>query len=180
MFGFYNKNQRHSAIGFQNDMKKLWQENSEAVVQLINHAVVQNETAQQWGTALANNQQKVANGIIFFCGEKENLTRLFNQFIQYIEEAIDTFMWRKDAGKFRERWCLKADELSNMLHGLNEWNVRGYFYKQIFLIESIIKAFIKRNVEAIKYYRQELINNNTNLSITFTNGIISDNAKIFY
>lgn len=178
MFNFY-RNQRHSARKFQNDMKKLWEENSEAIVQLINHAVVEDETAQQWGIALANNQQKIANGIIYFCKEKK-ISTLFNELLQFIGESIDVFTFKKDAYKLRQRWYMKADELSNMLNSLSQWNVRGYFYKQILLIESLVKSFIKRNVEAIKFYREELIKNNTNLSVTFSNGIISDNAKIFF
>lgn len=178
MFRFA-QNKRQSATNFHNDMQKLWQDNSEAVVQLINHAVAQTDSAYQWGITLSNNQQKIANGIIFYCGEKEQVSNLFNQFIQYIGQAIDVFVWKKNVGKFRERWCLKADELSNLLNSLNQWNVRGYFYKQIFLVESLIKSFMKRDVEAVKFYRQELLKNNLSLSIILTNGIISDNAKSF-
>lgn len=173
------RNKRHSALKFQEDMKSLWAENSESVVQLINHAVFEAPTAIKWGTTLANNQQRIANGIVYFCGEKERVSRLFNDLLQFIGEAIDVFVWKKNAGKLRERWFTKADELANILDSLSNWNIRGYLYKQILLIESIIKVVAKRDVGAVKFYRQELLNNNNSLSITLTNGIIKDNNKVF-
>lgn len=179
MFNFYS-NQRHSARKFQNDMKNLWEENSEATVQFINNALVGSAQTNHWSQLLANNQQRIANSIIKFYGDKEKTSALFNQFIQYIGQAIDVFMWKKNEVKFRERWYQKADEVANMLHGFNGWNVHVYFYKQIALIESLIKSFIKKNVEAIEHYRKELISNNFKLSATLSNGIISDNTKYFY
>lgn len=159
-------------------MKKYWEDNSEFTVQLINHAIAQSDTAMQWGQSLANNQQRIANAVIYFGGDKK-LSNLFNELLQFIGQAIEVFTWRKEAEKLRERWFLKADELSNELHNMSNWNVREYFYKQILLIESLVKAFRKRDIEAIKFYRAELVKNNTNLSITLANGIISDNAKLF-
>lgn len=180
MYNFYQRPQKHSAKKFQLDMKKLWEENSEAVIQFINNAIVGSPEADRWAKALANNQQRIANGIIKFCGHKEKISALFNQFIQYIAQAIDIFLWKKGALKFRQEWCSKADEISNMLHSFNEWNVRDYLYKQIFLIESLIKSLIKRNKEAIEHYREELITNNINLATTLTNGIIKDNRNLFH
>lgn len=180
MFNFYGRENRHSARKYQDDMKNLWQENSEATVQFINNALVGSAHTNHWSQLLANNQQRIANGIIKFYSDKEKISTLFNQFIQYIGQAIDVFMWKKNEVRFRERWYQKADELANMLHGFNKWNVHEYFYKQITLIESLIKSFIKKNVEAIEHYRKELISNNFKLSITISNGIISDNMKSFY
>lgn len=180
MFRFYSTNRKHSATNLHNNMKKLWEENSETVVQLINNSVAQSNSAQQWGTKLSQNQQTIANGIIKFCGEKERVSNLFNHLIQYIHGAIDVFMWKKNVVDFRKRWFEKADEICNLLNILGEWNIRSYFYNQIFLIESLIKAFMKRDVEAVKYYRKELLNNNINLSVTLTNGIIKANSILFW
>lgn len=178
MFGFHQR-KRISAVKYQQDMNKLWKENSEMVVQLINHAIVEDETARQWGARLANNQQSIANGIIYFYGEKEKISRLFNQFIQYIGEAIDVFIWNKDAVKLRIRWCKKADELSDSLHELSSWTVRSYFYGQMSLIEALIKGFKNKDMEAVKHYHQQLLNNNIDLSAEFYKGVIADNRKSF-
>lgn len=180
MFNFYGRENRHSARKYQDDMKKLWEENSEATVQFINNALVGSAQTNHWSQLLANNQQRIANGIIKFYGDKEKTSALFNQFIQYIGQAIDVFMWKKNEVKFRERWYQKADEVVNSLHSFSNWNVRDYLYKQIVLIESLIKNFIQKNVEAIEHYHKELISNNLKLSTTLSNGIISDNMKSFY
>lgn len=180
MFRFYTTHRNYSAKIFHNNMKQLWQEYSETVVQLINHSIANSDVTNQWLKKLYNTQQLIANGIIKFYGEREALSNLFNYHIHYLNEAIDIFLLKKDVGSFRKIWFGKADELSNLLDSMSEWNIRNYFYKQIFIIESMIKSFIKKDTEAIKYYREQLIINNASLSLTLTNGIIKDNSKSFY
>ena len=176
---FYNQPRKLSAKKFHYDMKLLWQQNAECTIHFINNAIVNSPETKNWSLTLVQNQQSIANGIIRFCGDREKLSYLFNQFIQPIGQAVDILVWKKDSKKLRENWYKKADELTNIIHSLSTWNVREYFYKQISLIESLIKSLDKKKKEAIAHYRNELIDNNIKLSEIFTDGIIADNKAMF-
>lgn len=176
---FRHANPRISAIKFQNDMKHLWQDNSEVTIQFISNAIVNSESTSHWSERLYQNQQKIVNGITKFCGDRKKISELFAQFIQFIGHAIDVFVWKKNTHQLREQWHNKADELINILHSLNEWQLRNYFYNKISIIEAIIKSLIKKNSESVAHYRKELISNNTNLSTALTNAIIADNRTVF-
>lgn len=171
--------QKYSRANFVNDMRRLMNENGECTFQFINHVIGESEEISKMGSALANNQQKISNTIVKFYGEKEKISSLFNELLQFIPQAIDFLKWRKEMEKLRVIWYNKSDEISTIINSLSDWNVRSYFYKQISLVESLIKGFLKRDAEAVKYFRQELINNNGLFSVILTSGIIKDKHQQF-
>lgn len=176
---FYNIQHRYSSQAYKSDMQALWKENADLSMHYINNSVNQSPTAQQWGLALNNNQQKISNGIIKFYGDSRKVSTLFLQFIQYLGEAVNVVLLKRNIKEFRKRWYAKADELSNLLDTFTVWNMRSYFYKQINIYEAIIKSFVNKDISSQNRAYNELLNNNRAIADTFSNGVINHNKNLF-
>lgn len=182
---FSQKYGRYSSHKFQEEMKKLWEENAKATYQLINHILQDSPNTQTWVSHFSNNQQRIANGVIKFYGNKEidghkiSISLIFTQQIQFIANATAIFQWKKDVNAFRRKWYEKMDELMLVLNEICEFNTREFFYNQITFIEGLIKSFIKNEKEAQEFYYRELILNNEKLAVTLSQGIIRKNTQKF-
>lgn len=112
-------------------------------------------------------------------GIKTEVAEQFVKFMQTLPEAIDTFKWRKDIGKYRRKWYERADELMKLMDTMCSCSLRELFYQQISVTEALIKAYLKNNITAANKYLTKLTDIHRTTSEMITSDIIKNNPKMF-
>lgn len=170
---------KYSSIAFKSQLEKLWEDNAASVNYFVQYSLQENEMTQHLGERLMNVQQNIGHLIGHFYGIKAKLADAFVRFMQCISEAIDTFKWKKNIEKFREKWYMKMDELIQILYMLSDWDLRNLFSQQISLIESLIKSIIKGDHDMQNNYYNQLVLLNRNISNIISDNIIKNKRNYF-
>lgn len=176
---FSTQFRKFSASGYTAQLQKAFETNALSVKYFCEYAVAEHEQAGEIGKRLMDNQTQLASLIGYFYRDRKNIVQAFSGFMQMLGDAIQYFKVRIKEDRIRIRWYEKADNLLKILDGVNDWYVREFFYKQISLMESMIKSYLKPDAIAQEFYYNELIINNRKAAMVFAQKIISQNNREF-
>lgn len=171
--------QKYSAIGFQAQLKKAFEDNASSVNYYVQYSVMDHEATNQLSHQLMENQKAIGQLIGHFYGVKQKLAGAFAEWMAFTSEAIDIFRWRKNVDQFRKSWYERTDDLIQVLNAFNEWSLRDIFYKQIALTESLIQAHIRKESKEQIYFYNLLVRANIEASAVISSAIINKNKELF-
>ena len=171
---FHNqfKNQKYSSVDYREKLQKTMKDNAYCIKYFIQCSLEGNENVGHIEKRMMETQKQLGHWIGYFDHDKKNITQEVITFIEPIKQAGLVYQYKINEKKFTTHWYELADNLMKILNQLGDWNIRPFFYKQILLIEALIKSNIQKNAEAITYYYGLLIENNNELSLQISDGII--------
>lgn len=178
---FHNqfKNHKYSSIDYIDKMQKALQDNAYCIKYFIDYSLEGNEHVAYIEARLMETQRKMGQWIGYFDHEKREIISEIASFIEPIKQAGVVFKYKINEIKFKTHWYERADNLMKLLSRLSDWDIRGFFYKQIELIEALIKSGLKKDEEAKTHYYSLLIENNKQLAMRLSAGIIKQYQKKF-
>lgn len=171
--------QRYSESGFKAQLQKAWEENALCINYVIQYSVNENPITEQLQQRLINNQQEIGQLIGHFYNVKQDLAKMFIEFILLTIEAIKTLRWKINIKSFRKTWYEKTDSLVKVLDTFEKWNIRELFYQQISFTESLILAYIKNDSKEQAFFYDKLLNTSRSLAGVTTENIINSHRKYF-
>lgn len=171
---FYDKfkAQKYSSASYREQMQKTFQDNAHCIKYFIEYSLEGNENVGEIEERMMATQKQIGHWIGYFDHDKTNITKSVVTFIEPIKQAGLVYQYKINEKKFKTHWFERADTLMKLLNLLSDWDIRPFFYKQIMLIEALIKSGLQKNTEAITYYYGLLIENNSKLSLQLSDGII--------
>jgi len=176
---FSTQFRKFSASGYTAQLYRAFETNALSVKYFCEYAVSEHAQADELGVRLMSNQNELAHLIGYFYREKKIIVQKFMDLCQMLGDAIGYLKMKGQGIMIRTRWYAKAEELLKILDIVNDWYVREFFYKQISLMESMIKSYLKFDAVAQDFYYNELIINNRKAAIVFAQKIISQNNREF-
>lgn len=176
MFG---RNQRYSSAKYKEHMQNLLQENAYCIKYFIDYSLERNENVPYIEGRLMETQRKIGQWIGYFDHEKRKISDDIVDFMEPIKQAGVVFQYKINETKFKTYWYERADNLMKLLSRMGDWDIRGFFYKQIELIQALIKSGLEKNEEAKTHYYSLLMENNKKLAIELSRGIIKQYQQRF-
>lgn len=161
-------------------MTTAFEENAVAIKYYVEYSQSEDSNViTQMGTRLSQSFQNIAGLISTFCGDGNALTQEFNKSAQYVAIIQDAVQWRKDMPKYRKQWHLHTDGLVNLIHTFYTWDLRPWFYKQLWIIESLIRSFKKKDEAAVSDCYNTLVLTNRGLAEILSTEIINQKKQYF-
>jgi hypothetical protein len=169
MFGF---NYKYSSADYKEKMQKAFENSTYTINYFVKYSIEGSEMAEQLEQRLLHTQSEAGNLIGYFDHNKQGIINDLTKFIKIIKDAILVFKYKINENAFRQQWHNKAEDLMKTLDSLAQWDIRNLIYRQISLIESLIKSCLKKDEKAQVHYYNSLLNNNRILSSEIASGII--------
>lgn len=173
------KNHKYSSVDYIEKLQKTMKDNAYCIKYFIEYSLEGNENVGHIEERMMETQKQIGHWIGYFDHDKKGITQAVITFIQPIKQAGLVYQYKINEKKFTTDWYERADSLMKLLNLLSDWDIRPFFYKQITLIEALIKSSLKKNAKAITYYYELLIENNRQLSMKLSDGIIKQYQQKF-